>query len=224
MTDQKSRIADYYFRVGDVLEIPPDELMARIAQRRLPADFEYRYAKAPAAVPRLKWGFPVVKIKFPFDTSEPYDNGDINALIDVGNINPRLITGYSVSLDERETAAPMQVTQNGNAISAKGLKNGVWHVSVRAQYSAGKNRLKWSAPVKSSFIVDMRYIGAPVALYGSELLKKIGERSFFAALVIFVMFFAVIEIEFGNRVVFYARLFMFRLRRFFLRVKRLAAI
>lgn len=206
MTDQKSIIADYYFKIGDGPGIAANDLAGLIEKRKL---YDGPYAARPVA-----------SIIFPFDTEQVYQGRSFRAAIAVNGIDASRIDGYSVVTGKSDVTAPPEVNQNSGTISLESLTSGKWHVSVRARYfteSGGKKLYYWTNPANGTFDVQIVDLFSPVDYYGLPAIVKMEGRALTVAFIIALLLLIVGTIGFGRRLVFYTKLIHFKTKNFLVR-------
>jgi hypothetical protein len=212
-TNTQSRIASYEVIVNRAEELD------RGTYEKIAKGLEHPPGLAPERALAL---VPSVELNFPFDAAKPVEKSSFDALIIPRNIRPENIMGYSVTVNDAKTTPPERINLKKNIVSLRNLKNGEYHIGVRARYfrMEGAGRVYyWTAPKMKTFNIYFREEPSPVVAYTENVLQRLARYRMTVSISLLGAVFSVVTIGFGSRVSFFARLLRFRLgnllRRFF---------
>lgn len=199
-TNQVGPPATYYFIVGKADKIDIDKIK-NIAKGVSPA------------IKKLTAKRPGVSIILPFETKASYNGDDFTASIAVKNLEPQEIVGFSVYSGTKKLPVSKEVSTTSQSISISGLDSGPYYIGVRCQYYKivkGKKQYYWTGPVYRSFNVELPYVFNPFEYYINMLVKKLTEKVLYVSAMVLLLLVLTGLIGFGNKLVFYLRLFQFK--------------
>jgi hypothetical protein len=158
---------------------------------------------------------PVVSLMFRFDTAKEHLSGDIDAIINVKNILPGNISGFSAVADTQKIIPPdrINIKPGTSILSIRDLQQGDYFISIKCRYfifENGEKVYKWTNPYTAAVKVRIPYQPSPVGAFADSAIKKLSGKN--EAVSIFIMALVVIMLSagYGRKLVYYYRMLAFR--------------
>ncbi len=161
---------------------------------------------------------PEIEILLPFGGRDWFTENSFDALIRMKNIPKERVIGYSVVLDRARKMPPEKINFKNGSFSVSGLSEGKYSLSVKCRYYkySGNRKVEvWSEPSYADFEIRLPGLISPLNDLYNAVIRKIREHPVAVPVFMLLVAVTVIYAGFSSRIVFYFKLFNFKIRYFF---------